>query len=351
MTKSIQRTQPLVVGVASTLSWSVARCLAQAGTPPVVLGWHRLSPMSLLPGCRRYVAWEGVRWDGGDVQPSAAEHIERTCREHGIDVVVAADYDAVLLLARAGSLRSARVAPVPIPEDVRSLHDKWRLAGLLRRLGIPGPPSELARDAADLERTGLRFPIVTKPLDKWAGLGFQVHASRDDLRRALAVGLAAPFPLIVQEYVAGCDVGFSFLSRRGRLVAYSMFEHVHDGERHFYDDPRLRSHVERLLEETGYDGVGHLDTRRDAERGGYHILELNPRFWASLLYALQAGVNYPDLLVRVDEVAAGPVQTARPGSVVLRPAERAGSLLVRWWERAYVAAYRLGEGRPSVVKA
>jgi hypothetical protein len=32
----------------------VARCLARAGLRPVVLGWHRRSPIGLLPGCRRY---------------------------------------------------------------------------------------------------------------------------------------------------------------------------------------------------------------------------------------------------------------------------------------------------------
>jgi predicted ATP-grasp superfamily ATP-dependent carboligase len=342
----------MVVGVASTLSWAVARCLAAAGTPPVVLGWHRLSPMSLLPGCRRYVAWEGVRWTGGEVELSAVEGIERACRENGIGVVVPADYDAGLLLARAGALTAARTVPVPSAEDIRSLHDKWRLIGVLQRLRVPFPASELARDAAGLLGTALRFPVVTKPLAKWGGIGFQVHATPGGLRRAVDAGtLAAPFPLLVQEYVPGCDVGISFLARRGRLVAYSMFEHVRDGERRFYDDPRLRGHVERLLEETRYDGVGHVDTRRDEERGGCQVLEFNPRFWASLLYALRAGVNYPDLLVRLDEIAGDPVRTARPGRVTLEAGERALSLAVRWWERAYVAVHRLGERRASTVKA
>jgi predicted ATP-grasp superfamily ATP-dependent carboligase len=345
------RSRPLVVGVAATLTWAVAWCRAAAGTPPAVLGWHRVSPMSMLPGCRRYIAWDGVRWSRGEVELTAVEGIEKACRESGADAVVAADYDAALLLARAGGLAAARVAPVPPPQDIRSLHDKWQLAVLLRRLGVPGPPSELAQSGADLERTALRFPLVTKPLDKWAAMGFRVHRTREDLGRAVASGtLGAPFPLLVQEFVPGCDVGFSFLARRGRLVAYSMFEHVLDGERHFYDDPRLRSHVERLLEETRYDGVGHVDTRREEGGSACHVLELNPRFWASLPYALRAGVNYPDLLLRVDELAPEPVRTARPGRVRLPPGERALSLLVRWWERAYVAAYRFGERRSSAVK-
>lgn len=67
--------------------------------------------------------------------------------------------------------------------------------------------------------------------------------------------------------------------------------------------------------------------------------------------ALRAGVNYPDLLVRVDEIAGDPVRTARPGRVKLEAAERALSLAVRWWERAYVAVHRLGERRASAVKA
>jgi predicted ATP-grasp superfamily ATP-dependent carboligase len=350
MAGSAGQPQPLVVGVASTLTGFVARGLARAGMRPVVLGWHRPLPVGLLPGCRRHVAWEGVRWEGGELALDAARHVDETCRALGLDVVVAADHDAVLLLGRAPPPRTARVAPVPAPEAVRSLHDKWRLSGLLRELGLPGPESELARSPADLEGTRLPFPLTTKPLDRWGGLGFQVHAAPADLRRAIARGLDAPFPLLVQPFVPGVDVGFSFLARRGRLLACSMFLHVRDGERRFFDDPVLRRHGERLLEATGYDGVGHVDARRDPS-GGYHLLELNPRFWASLPYAVEAGVNYPDLLVRADEVAAGPVRTARPGPVSLGLGERSLSLAVRWWERACVAARRLGERHPAAARA
>src|SRR4051812_1862773 len=42
----------LVVGIVPSLTWSVTRCLSCAGMRPVVMGWHRFSPLWLVPDCR-----------------------------------------------------------------------------------------------------------------------------------------------------------------------------------------------------------------------------------------------------------------------------------------------------------
>jgi predicted ATP-grasp superfamily ATP-dependent carboligase len=331
-----------VLGITPSLTWAVVRSLARAGIRAVVLGWPRLSPVRM--DCAVYEPLAGARWFDGELDLALIHQVERAARKYDADVVVPADYDSTMLLARAGSqLTHARPCALPDPATIRLLHNKWQLFQLLGRLDIPCPATELAASAEDLARTALPFPIITKPPANSASVGFQVHRSREDLLATLAAGkLTAGFPALVQQFAPGWDVGFSFLARRGKLVAYSISEHKRNGRRRFYDDARLRLPMQRLLEATRYHGVGHVDGRYHPVRDDYRILELNPRFWGSLLYSTNAGVNYPELLVRPgNNVPATTLRTARPGDVILSPYERGMAVTVNLWERACQRTFRM----------
>lgn len=308
----------LVVGIVPSLTWSVTRCLARAGMRPVVLGWHRASPLSLLPDCS-YVPMRDVRWSNDEIEPALLDQIETVCREREIDQVVPVDFPTVLLLSRYGAaLSEARVCAVPAAETMLHLHNKWHFSCAVGRLGLSQPRTEIAHSDQALLDTALPFPIITKPVDRWASVGFQIHRSREELvARIAANGLGAPFPLLVQEFIPGRDVGFAFLARHGRLIAHAAFEQPRRGARRYFDAPELRRAVATLLAATGYHGVGEIDARYDPSCGEYRLLEINPRFWASLLYAQHAGMNFPELLVRMDELGEGPGFNAGNGNVRL----------------------------------
>lgn len=136
----------LVVGIVPSLTWSVTQSLMLAGMQPSVLGWQPVSPLQLAPGCR-YLRFRHVRWIDGDLDPALVKQIDQVCLEHDIDTVLAADYPTGLLLAEHGStLRHARVAPLPDARLMRTLHNKWNFSGILSRLGLPQPRTELALD-------------------------------------------------------------------------------------------------------------------------------------------------------------------------------------------------------------
>jgi len=326
----------LLLGVVPSLTWAVARCLRCAGGAPLVLGWHRWSPMQWTNDCRRYLPWEGLVRSGEQLDTVALWRVRDLCRGGRIDAVMGADYDTALLLADTQRLADIPACAVPTASTISTFNNKWNLVRLLDQLELPHPPSRWVGDAASLLATDLPFPMITKPLDMWASVGFQVHDSQSALAQTIERGrLAAHFPLIAQAYVPGWDVGASFLASSGRLVAYSVFQHRRRGERVFYDSPRVRDYVDRFVSATGYSGVGHLDLRYDPQTDRYAILELNPRFWASLLYARRAGVNYPDLLLRAGAAPSVGVLTARPGTVRLPWYEALMTVTMRWAAAAY----------------
>jgi predicted ATP-grasp superfamily ATP-dependent carboligase len=345
----------LVVGIVPSLTWSVTRSLSRAHWKPFVLGWHRVSPLQLLPDCH-YVHWRNVNWIGDEISPEMVDQIDEVCRKHAIDVVLPVDFPTIMLLARHGAkVRSARVAVVPSPDTMRSLHDKWQFSQLLQRLGLPQPRTELALDARALAATSLPFPIITKPVDRWSSVGFQIHRDRAQLEHRIANRtLAAEFPLLVQDFIPGKDVGFAFISHGGKLLAHTAFEQPRRGVRRHFDSPELASYVSALVRETGYQGVGEVDARYDIERAEYRLLEVNPRFWASLLYTARAGMSFPELLVRLDGLEAsgeGPGFAAHTRPVKLAPyelavarsvltAERAHDRVMRWANTGFFSAAR-----------
>lgn len=326
----------LVVGIVPSLTWSVARALMLAGHKPVVLGAHRASPMRVLPGIQ-YVPWQNVRWFDSDLDPLLVDQIEDACRDLAIDCVIPVDYPSCTLLSDYGyGVRSARVAALPHSDLMRMLHDKWQLSKILTRLGLPQPHTALAASASSLAAIDWEFPIVTKALDKSGGAGFQVHRSREQLEdRIVRAGMATDYPLLVQEYIAGQDVGFAFLARHGQLVAYAAFEQPTRGSRRYFDAPRLRQYVATLVRETGYHGVGEVDTRYDPATDEYRLLEVNPRCWDSILYAAHAGMNFPDLLARLDSLPGNVGFNGQMVPVRLSMYEQAASRSVIMAEELY----------------
>jgi predicted ATP-grasp superfamily ATP-dependent carboligase len=330
----------LVFGVIESLTFAVTRCLAAAGLKPMVFGWHRISPLVL--DCDYVASWEPC-WVNGEINPALIDCVDQLCRQHGITTVVPADYDCTLLLARhRARLTSAKPCALPSAEWLRALNDKWRFSTLLRALELPQPDTQRIETREHFERIALSFPLVTKPIIGWAGVGVQVHHTRAELQNVLSEGrLAAGYPLLAQRYIPGRDVGFAFLARRGHLVAYTAFERLTRGSRRHFDDPRLRAHVASLVAETGYHGIGEVDTRYDPERDEYRLLELNPRFWASLLYSLRAGMNFPALLLQLDELGEGPGCTAHAERVGLGPYEFAIKQATQLSERTHDLGARM----------
>ena len=108
--------------------------------------------------------------------------------------------------------------------------------------------------------------------------------------------------------------------------------------------------VETLIADANYTGVGHIDTRHRED--GYHILELNPRFWGSLLYERRAGLNYPELFVQTG--LGQPVDAAARAALgVVFPSVRdtaAGYLLAKA-QKAYEYAEHMKSGQAGPGKA
>jgi predicted ATP-grasp superfamily ATP-dependent carboligase len=207
--------------------------------------------------------------------------------------------------------QALRVLPLPSAQAYEIAADKSRLATFMQQHDLPGPCTitDLAHDlGAQLAK--LRFPVLLKPT---GGAGGQGIVRFDDAPALLdAVAQLPPGShFIIQTYLEGYDIDCNVLYHEGRLVAYSIQRGLVENADvyaptqaiEFVQNEAVLAVVDKLMTALDWNGVAHLDLRYDAASQQINVIEINPRFWLTVVgSAVRARVNFP---VLASEAALG----------------------------------------------
>jgi D-aspartate ligase len=237
------------------------------------------------------------------------EAIGRIVREEKIDLVLPVYEDAVRFVSvhRAELEQFCRCALTPPAELMDRLGDKWQAACLLGATTIPLPETILLTEQNIHDASVLpRFPVLLKPLVGQGGRQVTLVGSREEFDRLHRLGSLTPGRQIVQRFVRGHDIDCSVLCRDGEILAHTIQSAVlrHPvpfapavGIQFAHDDQVLRI-AREVMGHLRWNGVAHLDMRKDEDSGAVLLLEINPRFWMSVIGSVHAGVNFPYLACR-----------------------------------------------------
>jgi len=293
---------------------AVARSLTRARHAVVVTAPTRLS----LAGVSRGIRPRALRADPLAEPAQYAAELGRIARDEDAAMVLPmtdASVEAVLEYRHA--LPPNITVPFPDLETYRAASDKARLLALAAASGFGVPETRVIaspENAAEVLRDSAFFPAIVKPHRSVVTAGSvrrktQVTQVRDGAAcgRALAALPRAAFPVLLQRPVSGVGEGFFALRWGGRMIA--MFAHRRLREKppaggvSVYREsiPLDRALVGpgvRLLETLGWQGVAMVECKREHATGRPVVMEVNGRFWGSLQLAIDAGVDFPPLLVR-----------------------------------------------------
>lgn len=252
------------------------------------------------------------------------------------EVVLPVTDAAVLALLPARERLGEAVVPYGDLEAFRALSDKGRVAALARDSGIAVPEQRVVSAPGEAEGVDLGWPVVVKPARSVtaAGGGLRKNpvgyaSSAGELRDRLDGLPASAFPVLLQRRIEGVGTGVFLLRWEGETRA--LFAHRRLREKppsggvsvyreSVAADPELVRRCERLLEAVGWRGAAMVEFRREAGTGTPYLMEVNARLWGSLQLAVDAGVDFPRLLVEAALGApAGPVPAYREG------------VRSRWW--------------------
>lgn len=258
----------------------------------------------------------------------------------GIDVVLPVSDVATALVAdhRAEFERICRV-PLPPRGALLRAADKADVMRLAETLGVPIPRTFFLEEPAQIEAAAaaLTFPVVVKPRrsrvrteEGWKACSVTYAADLADLRAKVRAWPAAAYPLLLQEKIPGPGLGVFLCIHDGATVA--AFSHRRLREKppsggvsvlseSVAMRPDLKEYAERLLTALEWNGVAMVEFKLDERDNVPKLMEINGRFWGSLQLAIDAGVDFPSILV--DSLTRG-------GSVAAAPAYRVG-VRSRWF--------------------
>jgi predicted ATP-grasp superfamily ATP-dependent carboligase len=155
------------------------------------------------------------------------------------------------------------------------------------------------------------YPVVLKPRrsrvladDRWLSGEARILRGPDEWRRALGdPGLHGD--LLLQEFVPGKGEAVFFLASKGRALVHFAHRRLREKpptggmsvlRESIRPDPELLAKGERLIADLDWTGVAMVEFRRTPD-GRAVLMEINPRLWGSLQLAIDAGVDFPSLLV------------------------------------------------------
>jgi predicted ATP-grasp superfamily ATP-dependent carboligase len=246
--------------------------------------------------------------------------------ERRFDVLMPFSTDAVYAIAKHAE-RFPRAGPgfaVPPIDSFERVHDKARLGALAAKLGVDVPRTVVWEGDGAIARE-LRYPVVVKARRSiGGGHGVRFANSPAELKRAVtdveatrSLSVVEEFDRpIVQEFLPGPIHDACALALEGNVVNLMTLCRVvmcpNSGGVMAVGVSTHNRKVEELaraiIEELGWHGPALVEFKHDRQTGRYTLLEVNPRFWGSLDFAIRIGMDFAGM-VR-DHVLGRPVRPA-----------------------------------------
>ena len=307
------RATVLVTDGAQRASLATVRSLGAAGCDVHVVS----SSGKSLAGASRHARAEYRVTDPLQSDAAFADELQRIASRIDADVIIPiAEPSLLALLPRRAMFGRARI-PFVDADVFASIADKQRVLAAAADSGIAVPEQtvvERASDVAGIALSALRYPIVVKPARSVAGeanarikVGVEHAADAESFRRVLDGMDPRAYPLLLQQRVVGPGIGVFLLLWEGEVLGAFAHRRLREkppsGGVSVYResaplDTELLDRSRALLERFGWSGVAMIEYKIDAATGTPYLMEINGRFWGSLQLAIDAGVDFPALLVR-----------------------------------------------------
>ncbi len=238
-------------------------------------------------------------------------------RQRNIDVLLpVSDITTIPVAEHQDEFKPCRI-PMPDADTVKRAADKVEIMDLAARIGVPCPAGIAVDNTheAVTRAAEIGFPLVVKPGrsrvradGRWLSTSVRYASDVAELKKILDDLHPAMFPVLLQERIQGPGVGLFLCCDHGRPVAAFCHQRLREKppsggvsvlRESIAVDERARDYAQRLLGELRWHGIAMVEFKRDARDGIPKLMEINGRFWGSLQLAIDAGVDFPALLIRM----------------------------------------------------
>ena len=302
--------QGVVIPAIETASSTAAiRSLGRWGVRTVVV-----SEYDNPPGFRSRYCDERVRVPDPAVDMAGYEQALLSLAEReDIDTILPFREADVYALARNRDEFAEYVGtPWPDIDRLRRVQDRIELRDAATAAGVAIPQTETLDEWGSWNSPCVVKPRYTVHAPEYAArfgepapeLGSTTYVPPGAEPDADAITERMGHVPIVQEYLPTTDeYGFFAQYKEGTPVA--TFQHRQrrgwkyaggpSAYRESVSIPELEAAGTALLDELDWHGVAMVEFLRNPDTGEFELMEINPRFWSSLPFTVQAGVDFPHL--------------------------------------------------------
>jgi predicted ATP-grasp superfamily ATP-dependent carboligase len=291
---------------------AAVRGLGRADYSPYVVSARPPS----LAGSSRYCREEFSAPDPLADPAGFSKAVGSIAQRHAVNVLLPITDAAHLAVLSDASLPPSLRVAAPDRETFLFVADKRLVLEGAEAIGIAVPRQMVLQEAGGLREAldaGLDFPLVVKP-SRSVSSGSQArlklgvrHVAHVAECMAVLEGLPqAAYPVLLQQRVVGPGVGIFLLLWNGERRAIFSHRRIREkppsGGVSVYResipaDPELVARSASLLESFGWQGAAMVEYKVDEDTDTPFLMEVNGRLWGSLQLAIDAGVNFPVLLV------------------------------------------------------
>jgi len=302
--------QGVVIPAIETASSTAAiRSLGRWGVRTVVVSEHD-NP----PGFRSQYCDEQVRVPDPAVDMTGYEQALLSLAEReDVDTILPFREADVYALARNRDEFAEYVGtPWPGLDRLRRVQDRIELRDAAAAAGVTIPRTEPLDEWSSWDSPCVVKPRYTVHAPEYAARfgtpapeqGSTTYLPSGTEPDAEAITKRMGHVPIVQEYVPTTDE-YGFFAQYDEGTPVATFQHRQrrgwkyaggpSAYRESVSIPELEAAGTALLDELDWHGVAMVEFLRNPDTGEFELMEINPRFWSSLPFTVQAGVDFPHL--------------------------------------------------------
>jgi predicted ATP-grasp superfamily ATP-dependent carboligase len=241
------------------------------------------------------------------------QDVNQYSREFGADCVFPTSEAAIIACSRYRN-KLACIPIVPGEQELQTAFSKAKTLKIAQSLGVPIPKTLFVTDSQlhELDASALKFPMAIKSesseilvRNKTQTSGkTAVVFSKSELENECKSHLTAGRCVLVQEFIDGYGVGISGLFDEGRPVVLIGHRRLREstpwgGPSALAEtielDPKLLDATTSLMKQIAFNGPAMVEYKIDRRTGEPYLMEINGRFWGSVLLAIAAGQDLPYL--------------------------------------------------------
>jgi predicted ATP-grasp superfamily ATP-dependent carboligase len=277
---------------------------------PFVVGGETKWDMSLFSRyCREKFIYTSPKRD----VTKFIEDVNRYCKQFGADCVFPTSEAAIMACSK--SKNNLICFPI-IPQEaqIRALFSKTNTLRIAETLGIPVPKTLYIPKGnfKEIDTVNLSFPVVVKSESSEVLGGKKAVTSaktsyvhnRDALLSDCRSRLAQGNGVLLQDFIDGYGVGVSGIFVEGRPVALISHRRIRESNpvggpsalaETVEVEPQLLKMTTALANVIGFTGPAMFEYKIERETKQPYLMEINGRFWGSVLLASVAGLDLPYL--------------------------------------------------------